>query len=235
MTAARAPLALLTALLVGAFVGCDTNGPTGHGDLEPASPLFNQGKGGGNNKDKDGTGGDGTVTVTLTGPALADTLGVHEDKNYKESNRQVEISGGPQAATTFAFAGALERYAAGQCIAARGNPDGPALDETTADALAAWLAADVVAGFFMTYDKRGGGLPSDGHDLGFNFTDESGRGVSVAIFAHGDPPPTIHRDGDTFTVSGGVVRVWLRDGPPRNHPKLFCGDHGDRVVLTVER
>jgi hypothetical protein len=226
MTARRHPLAVLTALLTAAFIGCDTSGPTAPADL---APLFNNGKGGGNNKD--GGGGDGTVTVTLTRSAL----GEHAGKNYKENNRHVEISGGPQAGTTFAFAGALERYEAGQCVAARGSLDGPALDEATADALAAWLSADVVAGFFMTYDKRSGGFPSDGHDLGFNFTDESGRGVSVAIFAHGDPPPTIHRVGDTFTVSGGVVRVWLRDGPPKNHPKLFCGDHGDSVVLTVQR
>jgi hypothetical protein len=161
-------------------------------------------------------------------------MGEHAGKTFKESNRQIEISGGPQALTTFAFAGARARYDASECVAARGNPDGPALDEATADLLAAWLgAADVLTGVFMTYDKSANADPSDGHDLAFNFTDDEGRGVNVAIFAHGAPPPTIARAGDTFTVSGGVVRVWLRDGPPKNHPKLFCGEHGDQVTLTV--
>jgi hypothetical protein len=232
MTTRRHSLAVLVALLTVAFAGCDTIGPTAPADL---SPLSNNGKGGGNNKDKDGTGGSGTVTVTLTESAL----GEHAGKNYRDSNRKIEISGGPQAATTFAFAGALARYEGGQCVARRGALDGPELDdEDTADALAAWLTrANVVAGFFMTYDNRpaSDGQPSDGNELAFNFTDDAGRAVSLAIFAHGDPPPTIHRIGDTFTVSGGVVRVWLRDGPPKNHPKLFCRDHGDRVVLTVQR
>jgi hypothetical protein len=206
-------------------IACDdTLGPDGFG---PSEVLLNKGnKGGG----KQGDGGPATVTVHLTGAAV----GEHADKNFKESARQVEISGGPQAQTTFAFAGARGQYNAGRCIAAHGSPDGPSLDVATANALAGWLEAeDVLAGFSMTYDSRSDGQPSSGHDLIFHFFDNQGRGVNVAIFARGDPPPTIARNGDTFTVSGGVVRVWLRDGPPKNHPKLFCGAHSDEVTLTV--
>jgi hypothetical protein len=229
------PLVALVAAV--AVLACESAGPTAPDDLAPGfHHQPGHGKGGGNgggggDDGGDGGGSDGPV-VTLSGAASGD----HGDKTIKENNRQVEIGGGPQSETSFAFAGARGRYEAGQCTAARGNPDGPTLDAGTAAELAGWLTAeDVLAGVSMTYDKRSDGQASDGHDLSFNFTDAAGRGVSVAIFAHGSPPPTIHRDGDTFRVSGGVVRVWLRDGPPRNHPKLFCGDHGDVVTLTVER
>jgi hypothetical protein len=222
--------ALLSATLAAAVVVVACADTTAPDDFDPGALLMNKSATKGGKGGKDGSTGGGTVTVQLSDAAM----GVHPGKNFKESNRQVEISGGPQAPTTFAFAGARTQYEARQCVAARGNPDGPALDKPTADLLAAWLeAADVLAGFHMTYDTRADNNPSDGHDLSFNFFDDQGRGVSVAIFAHGSPPPTIARTDGTFTVSGGVVRVWLRDGPPKNHPKLFCGGHNDQVTLTV--
>jgi hypothetical protein len=220
---------LIAVLAAAAFVACEKAGPAGPDDEAVAFSHrdgHGGGKGGGGGDgggDGGGGGGGGAPVVTLSGAAV----GVHADKNIKETNRQVEISGGPQASTTFAFTGATN------CVARHGSPDGEKVDDATAAWLTAWLTAkNVMSGLYMKYDKRRDNQPSDGHDLSFNFTDDSGRGVSIEIFAHGNPPPTIHRDGSTYTVSDGQVRVWLRDGPPKNHPKLFCTNN-DSVVLTV--
>lgn len=62
-----------------------------------------------------------------------------------------------------------------------GSPDGPALNAATADLLADWLvAADVLAGFYMTYDKSADADPSGSHDLVFNLFADGGRAVNVS-------------------------------------------------------
>jgi hypothetical protein len=219
---------LAACVLAAAFVACESAAPTDPLAADALAPLFKKAPGG---------NGDGTVTAELTG-ALA---GTHAGKNYKENRRQTEVSGGPRAALGYGFAGALARFEAGQCIAARGSADGPALDAATASYLADFLVSEEAdVAFYLTYDRLADGQPSDSHDLGTSFADAAGRAVRIGIFAHGDPAPTIHRDGDTFSVSEGVVRVWLVDGPSRNHPKLFCpnpsvADGGDEVVVTVQR
>jgi hypothetical protein len=173
---------------------------------------------------------DGSVTVHLTGAAE----GTHPGKEMKENTRKIEIGWGDAHPTTFAFHGARAQYddPDGACFATLGGRDGPPADQSTADYLAGFLTGVREAVVWLEFDKDANGTASDGHDLTFNFFDDEGRRIHLGIFAHGQPPPTIHRSGGTFTVSAGEVRVWLREGPPRQQPRLFCGDHGDSVVLS---
>jgi hypothetical protein len=177
-----------------------------------------------------GGGDEGTATVRFSGAAA----GAHTGMTVKDGKWKTEIGGGGKQAIAFNFAGALARFGDGNCVARRDS--GQPVDATTAAYLASFLTAEVVAGAWLEFDKREGsdGQPSSGHDLAFTFEDDQGRGTHVGIPAHGDPAPTITKVGSTYTVSGGVVRVWLRDGPPRNHPKLFCANHGDSVVATID-
>jgi hypothetical protein len=95
----------------------------------------------------------------------------------------------------------------------------------------------MVAALFDTaldfeFDRRANHDHYSDHKVIVN-TFDGGVTAHVGITGHNDPQPTIARAGNSYTITGGVVRVWLREGSPKQHPKLFCRNAGDAVELTV--
>jgi hypothetical protein len=219
---------LIAPVIAAAFVGCGAADDA----LGPGELAFHHNPGhggGGGGKGGDG-GGDGGDAMTAT---LADGMdATFENVNYNESNRMVRIGGGRGAVTQFRFAATSAMFAGNpeSCEALRDN--GRPVDDPTRDLLASYMMATLSdTGLEFEFDSRGG--QSRNHKV-IVHTFDDGVTVHVGITGHNDPQPVITRAGDTYTVTGGVVRVWMRDGSSRDHPKLFCPNAGDVVTVTVD-
>jgi hypothetical protein len=220
---------LLALLVAATFVGCEAADPVvGPGEIE-VTFHHNPGHGNGGKGGDGGGGSGGSVTATLSGGIG----GTYEDVSYGESNRRVQVNGGRGAETAFGFALTHAAFTANpqSCVARRDN--GQPVDEATRDRLAAYMIATLFdTALEFEFDKNANGGQSRDHKAVVTTFDD-GVTAHVGITGHNDPQPTIARDGDSYTVIGGVVRVWLREGSPKQHPKLFCPNAGDVIGLAV--
>ena len=247
----RAPSSVIALIAAAALaVGCDQL-PTRQSLAEAPGPAFAKPACPGHPSCKDDGGGDdggeaggGDVTAFLTGGAtIASSTDPQLMTSVTDDASTLSMNSDQSDERTVDW-GFTNTHGAGLSTnTCRTEGDESKSDVTFQELFDLLIAASDAdgtgadGGFNMSFDKTADGLSSSNHAIMTGATYKGNR-VLIGLPAHGDPPPTATAgtSPETYTYSGGIVRIWYKGGKgKKGQLKLFCANVGDQVTVTVNR